>query len=67
MIIRGVANRATKEHFARDGINVLVDARVKEVQKDRVLFTQMEDGNPVLKEIPMGFCLWSTGVGKYPM
>ncbi|GMG15768.1 unnamed protein product [Aspergillus oryzae var. brunneus] len=34
------------------------------LRDDKVVFTQMEDGKPVLKEIPMGFCLWSTGVGK---
>lgn len=35
---------------------------MKEVQKDRVLFSQVEDGKTVVKEIPTGFCLWSTGV-----
>ncbi|KAJ5982157.1 NADH-ubiquinone oxidoreductase 64 kDa subunit [Penicillium sp. IBT 35674x] len=53
-----------KEHFARDSINILVDARVNEVQKDKVLLTQTEDEHSVLKEIPMGFCLWSTGVSR---
>jgi NADH dehydrogenase len=38
---------------------------VKEVQQDKILFTQMEDGKSVTKEIPMGFCLWSTGVCKH--
>lgn len=50
--------------FARDHVDVLTNSRVKEVRDDKVVFTQMEDGKPVLKEIPMGFCLWSTGVGK---
>lgn len=50
--------------FTRDGVEVLTNARVKEVQKDKVLFSQVEDGKTVVKEIPTGFCLWSTGVGK---
>src|SRR5204863_6180932 len=25
----------------------------------------MEGGKPVVKEIPMGFCLWSTGVSQF--
>jgi NADH dehydrogenase len=48
--------------FNRDHVEVLTNARVKEVRDDRVVFTQVEDGEPVVKEIPMGFCLWSTGV-----
>lgn len=51
-----------KSRFSHDNIGVLTNSRVKEVQKDKVLFTQIEDGKAVLKEIPMGFCLWSTGV-----
>ena len=50
--------------FARDHVDVLTNSRVKEVRDDKVVFTQLEDGKPVLKEIPMGLCLWSTGVGK---
>jgi NADH:ubiquinone reductase (H+-translocating) len=45
----------------------LTNSRVKEVQKDKILFTQVEDGKTVTKEIPMGFCLWSTGVCKSPL
>ncbi|KAJ5277548.1 hypothetical protein N7524_003701 [Penicillium chrysogenum] len=46
---------------------VLTNARVKEVRGDRVLFTQVEDGKTVVKEIPTGFCLWSTGVSRAPI
>jgi NADH dehydrogenase len=46
-------------------VEVLTNARVKEVQSDKILFTQMEGGTPVVKEIPMGFCLWSTGVCQF--
>lgn len=48
--------------FAHDQVDVLTNSRVKEVRPDKILFTQMEGGKPVVKEIPMGFCLWSTGV-----
>ncbi|KAJ5987820.1 hypothetical protein N7481_003030 [Penicillium waksmanii] len=50
--------------FTRDGVEVLTNARVKEVQTDKVLFSQVEDGKTVVKEIPTGFCLWSTGVAR---
>jgi NADH dehydrogenase len=39
---------------------------VKEVQADKILFDQKgEDGKIETKELPMGFCLWSTGVCKF--
>ncbi|THC99521.1 hypothetical protein EYZ11_000981 [Aspergillus tanneri] len=50
--------------FARDHVDVLTNSRVKEVRDDKVVFTQEEDGKTVTKEIPMGFCLWSTGVSR---
>ncbi|KAI1829129.1 hypothetical protein DTO027I6_9955 [Penicillium roqueforti] len=50
--------------FSRDGVDVLVNARVKEVKNDRVLFGQVEDGKELVKEIPNAFCLWSTGVSR---
>lgn len=57
-------SKYAEARFTRDDVDVLTNARVKEVQKDKVLFTQVEDGKKVVKEIPMGFCLWSTGVCK---
>ncbi|OGE48499.1 hypothetical protein PENARI_c028G04527 [Penicillium arizonense] len=50
--------------FTRDGVEVLTNARVKEVRSDRVLFSQVEDGKTIVKEIPTAFCLWSTGVAR---
>ena len=53
--------------FARDQINVLTNSRVKEVHPDRIIFTQKApdgSGDIVTKELPMGFCLWSTGVSQ---
>jgi NADH:ubiquinone reductase (H+-translocating) len=54
--------------FERDHVNVYTNARVKEVQHDKVVFSEkLDDGTIVTKELPMGFCLWSTGVCKYLM
>ena len=52
--------------FAHDQVEVITNARVKEVREDKILFTQKEaNGETVTKELPMGFCLWSTGVCMY--
>lgn len=54
-----------EERFARDQVGVLTNSRVSEVRPDSILFTQKgEDGKIVTKELPMGFCLWSTGVSQ---
>jgi len=58
-----LSSNVMQGRFTRDGIEVLTNARVKEVRKDRVLFSQVEDGKEIIKEVPTGFCLWSTGVG----
>ena len=51
--------------FAHDQVEVLTNARVKEVREDKILFSQKdENGETVNKELPMGFCLWSTGVAQ---
>ncbi|KAL3476258.1 hypothetical protein BJX99DRAFT_228168 [Aspergillus californicus] len=57
-------SKFAESRFARDDVDVLTNARVKEVRDDRVVFSQVEDGRTVVKEIPMGFCLWSTGVAR---
>jgi NADH dehydrogenase len=54
-----------ENRFAHDSVDVLTSSRVKEVKADRIVFTQKDDnGKVVTKEIPMGFCLWSTGVSQ---
>ncbi|KAL1955285.1 hypothetical protein VTO42DRAFT_8817 [Malbranchea cinnamomea] len=53
-----------EQRFAHEQVDLLTNARVKEVKKDKIIFTQMENGKIVTKEIPMGFCLWSTGVAQ---
>ncbi|CAN8102525.1 unnamed protein product [Discula destructiva] len=58
-------SKYAEERFNRDGINVLVNSRVGEVRPDSIVFTQKNaDGTSVTKELPMGFCLWSTGVAQ---
>lgn len=58
-------SRYAEERFGRDGINVLTNSRVSEVKKDTIVFTQKgKDGKTITKELPMGFCLWSTGVSQ---
>lgn len=58
-------SRYAEERLAHDNVDVQTNSRVKEVKEDRILFTQKgEDGKVVTKELPMGFCLWSTGVSQ---
>jgi NADH:ubiquinone reductase (H+-translocating) len=54
-----------QERFAHDSVEILTNSRVREVRPDKIIFTQVEDGKVVPKEIPHGFCLWSTGVCKF--
>ncbi|KAF8338108.1 uncharacterized protein EI90DRAFT_3041655 [Cantharellus anzutake] len=54
--------------FKRDGVNVIVNSRVKEVTNDRVTYSY-EDANTgkvVEKSIPSNFVLWSTGIAMNP-
>ncbi|KAK0744204.1 hypothetical protein B0T18DRAFT_198915 [Schizothecium vesticola] len=60
-------SKYAEERFARDQVNVNTNARVGEVKEESILFTQKSpDGTIVTKELPMGFCLWSTGVSQTP-
>ncbi|KAK8081152.1 Pyridine nucleotide-disulfide oxidoreductase- FAD/NAD(P)-binding domain protein [Apiospora hydei] len=58
-------SKYAEDRFSRDQVDVLTNSRVKEVQSDKIIFTQKgENGEDVTKELPMGFCLWSTGVAQ---
>jgi NADH dehydrogenase len=58
-------SKYAEERFARDSVDILTNSRVKEVLPDKILFTQKdESGETITKELPMGFCLWSTGVSQ---
>lgn len=61
-------SRYAEARFAHDQVDVQTNSRVKEVLPDRILFTQKDgEGNVVVKELPHGFCLWSTGVSQTEM
>ena len=58
-------SKYAEARFAHDQVDVQTNSRVKEVLPDKILFTQKdENGKTITKEIPMGFCLWSTGVAQ---
>lgn len=58
-------SKFAEARFAHDQVEVLTNSRVKEVQTDKILFSQKDEkGEAVTKELPMGFCLWSTGVSQ---
>lgn len=58
-------SKYAEDRLAHDHVDVQTNARVKEVQADKIIFTQKTpDGETVTKELPMGFCLWSTGVSQ---
>lgn len=60
-------SKYAEDRFARDQVEVLTNSRVSEVREDTIIFTQKgEDGKVITKELPMGFCLWSTGVSQAP-
>jgi len=55
-----------EKRFAHDSVDIQTNSRVKEIQADRILYSQKDgdSGKIITKEIPMGFCLWSTGVAQ---
>lgn len=58
-------SKYAEERFDRDQVQVLTNSRVREVTPDSISFTQVgPDGKIIVKELPMGFCLWSTGVSQ---
>jgi NADH dehydrogenase len=58
-------SKYAEARFARDQVEILTNSRVKEVTPKSILFTQKgKGGETITKELPMGFCLWSTGVSQ---
>jgi NADH dehydrogenase len=58
-------SKYAEDRFARDQVNVLTNSRVKEVSAEKIVFTQKsDDGTAITKELPVGLCLWSTGVAQ---
>lgn len=58
-------SKYAEDRFGRDEVEILTNSRVSEVHPDKIIFTQKgEHGETITKELPMGFCLWSTGVAQ---
>ncbi|KAM3522704.1 hypothetical protein MY4038_008510 [Beauveria bassiana] len=58
-------SKYAEKRFARDHVDVLTNSRVQEVHPDKIVFSQKQpDGSNLTKELPIGFCLWSTGVSQ---
>ena len=61
-------SKYAERKFSEEDINIILNARVKEVKPSSVLYTlKDEQGNSVEKEIPTGMVLWSTGLGLSPL
>jgi hypothetical protein len=57
----------TQERFRKNEIDMILNARVKEVKDDKVVYTTKDaNGKPVEQEVLSGFTLWSTGIGSFP-
>jgi len=58
-------SKYAETRFAHDAVDILTNARVQEIQADKILFSQKDESNRIVtKQLPMGFCLWSTGVAQ---
>ena len=57
-----------EQKFARDHVDVIVNARVKRVEPDKVIYTTKDKQTGEVKEIELasGFTLWSTGIAMSP-
>lgn len=57
-----------EKRFKRNEIDMILNARVKEVTPETVVYTQRDPatGNVTEHTIPSGFTLWSTGIGMNP-
>lgn len=56
-----------EKRFDREHVNVITNARVARIEEKEVVY-KLKNGDPnaepVLKKLPYGLCLWSTGIGK---
>ncbi|CAO1622589.1 unnamed protein product [Parajaminaea phylloscopi] len=60
-------SKYAEEKFARDAVDVIVNARVKEVKENSVVYTVKDaEGAVTEHEIPSGMTLWSTGIAMSP-
>jgi len=56
-----------EDRFKRDNVNVITNARVKEITKDGIVYTTKGE-EKILAEhfVPANFVLWSTGIAMNP-
>jgi len=50
--------------FRREGIHLITNTRVMEVKESTVV---IRDANGMVREIPYGLCVWSTGIAPNPL
>ncbi|OCF75822.1 NADH dehydrogenase [Kwoniella mangroviensis CBS 8886] len=59
-----------EKRFARNDVDVVINARVQEVFPDKVILSikdsKDKEAKPTSKEIEAGFVLWSTGIAMQP-
>ncbi|WWD19232.1 hypothetical protein CI109_103690 [Kwoniella shandongensis] len=59
-----------EKRFARNDVDVVINARVQEVQQDKVVLSikdpKDKDAKPRTQEVEAGFVLWSTGIAMQP-
>ncbi|OLL24347.1 External alternative NAD(P)H-ubiquinone oxidoreductase B1, mitochondrial [Neolecta irregularis DAH-3] len=61
-------SKYAESKFVKEGIDLITNARVKEVQDDRVIYTQkQQNGQIIEKEVEAGAILWSTGLALTPL
>ncbi|RUP48700.1 hypothetical protein BC936DRAFT_144141 [Jimgerdemannia flammicorona] len=62
----GISKYAERK-FKRENLNIITNARVNRVDPGMVVYSEKPPGEePVIKEIPFGLCLWSTGIAMTP-
>ncbi|GAA6008884.1 hypothetical protein JCM10207_001757 [Rhodosporidiobolus poonsookiae] len=56
-----------EDRFRRNEIDMILNARVKEVKEDKVVYTVKDPktGKTTESEVDSGFTLWSTGIGAF--
>lgn len=60
-------SKYAEDKFARDEVNIVTNARVKEVKQDSVSYTTKDENGKVTEhEVPSGMTLWSTGIAMSP-
>ncbi|CAO3651540.1 unnamed protein product [Cunninghamella echinulata] len=63
----GEISRYAEKRFESDEVNVITNARVVRIEKDKVIY-KLKNANEgdEYREVPYGFCLWSTGIALTP-